>query len=78
MDRQPALPQSTGRPDQDGRFKITGLPAGDYYIVAVDGIEPGQSADPDFLESMRSAATPFSLREGETRTVDLPLIANTM
>ena len=26
--------QGSGRPDQDGRFKITGLPPGDYYIVA--------------------------------------------
>lgn len=65
--------QSTGRPDQDGRFKITGLPAGDYYIVAVDSIEPGQSADPDFLESMRSAATPLSLREGEAKALDLKI-----
>jgi hypothetical protein len=70
--------QSAGRPDQDGRFKITGLPPGEYYIVAVDRLEQGQSGDPDFLERVRSRAMSLSLREGETRTVDLPLIANTM
>jgi hypothetical protein len=70
--------QSAGRPDQDGRFKITGLPPGEYYVVAVDRLEAGQSGDPEFLERVRSRAVPLTLREGETRTVDLPLIANTM
>jgi hypothetical protein len=65
--------QGSGRPDQDGRFKITGLPPGDYYIVALDKIEPGQSSDPDFLETVRSKATAVSIREGDTRTVDLKL-----
>jgi hypothetical protein len=68
--------QSAGRPDQEGRFKISGLPPGEYYIIAVDRLEPGQSGDPDFLEAVRSKATPLSLREGETKNVDLRL--NTM
>jgi Carboxypeptidase regulatory-like domain len=70
--------QSSGRPDQDGRFKISGLPPGEYYVVAVDRLEQGQSGDPEFLERVRSRAVSLSLREGETRTVDLLLIANTM
>jgi hypothetical protein len=70
--------QSAGRPDQDGRFKITGLPPGEYYAVAVDRLEQGQSGDPDFLERVRGRAVSLTLREGETRTLDLPLIANTM
>ena len=77
MDRRYAVP-SAGRPDQDGRFKITGLPPGEYYAVAVDRLEPGQSGDPEFLERVRGRAVSLTLREGETRTVDLPLIANTM
>jgi hypothetical protein len=63
--------QGSGRPDQDGRFKITGLPPGDYYIVAVDQVDPGQSSDPDFLNSIVIKATAVSIREGDTRTVDL-------
>ena len=65
--------QSMARPDQDGRFKISGLPPGEYYIIAIDRVEPGQSGDPDFLEGIRSRATPLSLREGETRVLDLRL-----
>lgn len=68
--------QSVGRPDQDGRFKISGLPPGEYYIVAVDHVEPGQWTDPDFLGSVRSKATSLSLREGDTKNVELRL--NTM
>jgi hypothetical protein len=63
----------SGRPDQDGRFKITALPPGDYYIIAIDKIEPGESSDPDFLETVRSKATAVSIREGDSRTVDLKL-----
>jgi Carboxypeptidase regulatory-like domain len=65
--------QSAGRPDQDGLFKITGLPPGEYYVVAVDRLEPDQSRDPDFLERVRSRAVSLSLREGETRNVELRL-----
>ncbi len=65
--------QLTGRPDQDGRYKITGLPAGDYYIVALESMEPGAAGDPDFLESIRQSATMFSLNDAETKSIDLRL-----
>jgi hypothetical protein len=64
----------TGRPDQDGRFKISGLPVGSYYAVAIDYIDPSDDAtDPEFLERVRSKAATFSLNEGETKTQDLKL-----
>ena len=63
----------TGRPDQDGRFKITALPPGEYEAVALGFVEPGESSDPDFLDSVKSKATPFSINEGETKTLTLKL-----
>ena len=63
----------TGRPDQDGRFKITGLPAGQYYVIAVDYVEPGDATDPEFLERVRTKAMRFSLTDGEMKTMDLKL-----
>jgi hypothetical protein len=63
----------SGRPDQDGRFKIVAVPPGDYAAVALDYVEPGESSDPDFLERVRMRATPFSIGEGETKTLDLKL-----
>ena len=65
--------QMTGRPDQDGRFKISGLPPSDYYVVALEKIDPGQMTDPDFLDAIRIRAIPITIREGETRTVDLKI-----
>jgi len=63
----------TGRPDQDGRFKISGLPPGEYFLVAVDSLEPGEATDPEFLERVHTKATRFSLVEGETKSIDLKL-----
>jgi hypothetical protein len=63
-----------GRSDGDGRYKVTGLPPGSYYIVALDRIEPGGAQDPDFLEKMAPNATGFSLVEAETRVIDLKVV----
>jgi protocatechuate 3,4-dioxygenase beta subunit len=62
-----------GRPDQDGKFKIF-LPAGDYYVIALDYVEQGTQTDPEFLERFRERATEFSISEGETKNLDLKLI----
>jgi len=65
----------TGRPDQDGRFKLTSLPAGSYYAVAVDYIEPGDNNDPAVLERLKDKAISFSLGDGEKKTLDLRIAA---
>jgi protocatechuate 3,4-dioxygenase beta subunit len=63
----------TARPNQDGRYTLRGLPPHDYFIVAVKDIEPGQSQDPEFLESVRSQAVRISLTEGEATVQDLKI-----
>jgi len=65
--------QSLGRPDQDGRFKMSGLAPSDYYVVALEKLDPGQITDPEFLDAIRIRATPITIREGETRTIDLKI-----
>jgi hypothetical protein len=65
----------SARPDQQGRFKIQGLPPGRYVAIAVGYLQPGEEQDPDLLEGWRKGATPFTLSEGETRAVDLKLSA---
>ncbi len=61
----------TARPDQTGRFQLRGLPAGDYYLAAVDPAEPGEWFDPAFLERHRANATTVRIGEGDVRTQDL-------
>ena len=64
----------TARPDQEGKYRMTGLPpATDYLVVAVQGLEDGQAGDPDFLATAKELATGFSLAEGETKAVDVKL-----
>ncbi|HYE86397.1 MAG TPA: carboxypeptidase-like regulatory domain-containing protein, partial [Vicinamibacterales bacterium] len=41
------------RPGQDGRYNITALPAEDYLVVAVQGLEDGQAGDPELLAAIK-------------------------
>jgi hypothetical protein len=63
----------TGRPDQDGRFKLTGLPPGEYHIVALEYLDTDQWPEPEYLERVRSKATSVTISEGETKSVDLKI-----
>jgi hypothetical protein len=65
----------TARADKDGRFSLRGLPPGVAYLVAaVDQVEDGEWQDPEFLERLREAASRVTMREGEAKTVTLPLL----
>ena len=64
------------RPNQDGRFQVKNLPAGDYYAVALEYIPQGDWNDPDVLERIKAKATRFTLDEGQVKTLDLKLAAN--
>jgi hypothetical protein len=61
------------RPDQDGRFKISNMPPGTYYAVALEYIESGAWNDPDLLERLKTVAKPFTLTEGDRETLDLKI-----
>jgi hypothetical protein len=61
---------ATARPDQTGNYRIRGLPAGGYYLVAVDPAQQGEWYNPSYLEAHRFGAAQVTLGEGETRTQD--------
>ena len=64
----------TVRPDTNGKYNIRSLPPlDDYLVIAVQNLESGQGSDPDFLTRAREEAKPFSLTEGENKTVDIKL-----
>ena len=63
----------TARSDQEGRFRIGGLPSGDYFAYAVEFVEPGQERDSEFLDKIQPLATRFTLDEGGTRMLSLKL-----
>ena len=62
------------RPDTNGRYTSKSLPPlDDYMIIAVQNLEPGQGADPEFLTRALEEAKRLSLNEGETKAFDIKL-----
>jgi hypothetical protein len=70
---EPALwvPQSRRmqgvRPSADGAFVIRNLPAGNYFVAAVDDVEPGEWFDPAFLQRLAPGAIKVPIADGEQR-----------
>ena len=64
----------TIRPNQEGRYDIKGLPAGDYLAVAVAALESGNEWDPAFRKQVEPSAKRFSLMHGQTAALDLELM----
>jgi hypothetical protein len=62
--------QST-RPDTNGRFRLTDLPPGEYFLAALTDLDPRELEDPDFLEQAAQAAIKVSVVEGRTTVQDI-------
>jgi hypothetical protein len=62
---------SSARVDQQGHFKVTALPAGDYLAVAIPDKMANDWQDPKFLESLVPDATRVHVGDGEKATASL-------
>lgn len=64
----------SGRVAQDGTFRVTGLPPGEYFVALSEAADPRQNAWPDSerLETLAQRAERLTLAEGEQRSVVLP------
>jgi protocatechuate 3,4-dioxygenase beta subunit len=54
------------RPATDGRFVVSGLPAGEYYLAVVTSVDSEEAADPRFLEGLVPQALRVRVPEGAT------------
>lgn len=61
----------TARAADDGAFAIKALPAGEYYVVAVQEDRVGEWQDPALLRALSRVAQRVQLGDGEQRTVAL-------
>jgi len=61
----------TARTDRLGAYKLASIPPGEYLVVAVDDVEPGEWFDPVFLDLIRGHATKVRIEEGQQHTQDL-------
>jgi hypothetical protein len=64
-----------GRPRDDGSFSVASLPPGEYLAIAVAQLDLNDWQDPSVLEGLSRLATPFVLTPGDTRTLELRLVA---
>ena len=55
----------------DGRFSVTGLPPGEYFLAALTDLDPSQLNDPPLLEQLAAASLRLTLDEGERKVQDL-------
>jgi protocatechuate 3,4-dioxygenase beta subunit len=54
-----------------GKFTTSGLPAGNYLAAIVADEDSDRWADPDYLDSLRPHATPFTINDAATTTIVL-------
>jgi len=59
------------RVEPTGVFKISPLPAGSYFIVAIPDEVAGDWQDPSFLDALSRGASQLTIAEGESKTFDL-------
>ena len=64
----------TAGADPSGRFEVMQLPAGEYLGAAVESFEQGEEWDPAFQQRLLPAARRFTLKEGQTLTIELPYV----
>jgi hypothetical protein len=68
---QPARRMTIVRATSSGRYTISGLPDGDYIVAALDDAAARRWRDPKILEQLARTGTRATLRDGETRAIDL-------
>lgn len=61
----------TIRPGPDGKFKLIGLPAGEYYIGVMAEVDQPDLGDPAFLDPLAAGSLKLTLADGEKRVQDL-------
>ena len=59
------------RPNSAGAYQMRNLPAGQYFIAAVDDALLGQWLNPQFLEQVSRVADRITLADSEKKTVDV-------
>jgi hypothetical protein len=60
----------TAAPGRDGRYTFRGLPAGEYFVVAVDW-PSADFSDGNVLSKVMASGTRVTLNDGESKTQDL-------
>jgi hypothetical protein len=63
------------RPDQEGRFKVLGLPDETYLVAALEYVEGSDWRDPEFLDRLRESATRVTAASGASKQLELKIVS---
>jgi hypothetical protein len=55
----------TAATDHDAKYRLEGLPPGEYYVAAADRRKSVEVPDPEYLESLTADAARVTLAEGQ-------------
>jgi hypothetical protein len=59
------------RPGNNGTFHVTGLPPGEYFLVALTDLEQSRMYSADYLEPLVAQGMKITLADGEKKVQDL-------
>jgi hypothetical protein len=62
------------KPDKDGRYRVAGLPAGNYFVAATGGDVGTDWQNPQVLDTLSRTATRVTIGDGDKRSLDLRVI----
>jgi len=66
------------RASTDGRFKLTNLLPGDYYLAALSDFDPSDYTKPSFLEQVALAAMKVTIAEGEKKVQNVKIAGGSL
>jgi uncharacterized protein (DUF2141 family) len=61
----------TARAATDGSYTMPTVSPGEYFVTAVDEVQPGQWFDPAYLQGLTPNSTKITIAEGEKKTLDV-------
>jgi len=61
------------RTTSQGAFRVDAVRPGDYFAIALPSVQSSQTADPEYLASLKDRATRISVHEGEPAHIALKL-----
>lgn len=67
---------AAARVNSDGRYTISGLPAGEYLIAGVPSDVEVQTGNPEFYEALVGQSTALVLSHGERRALDVRIASS--
>ncbi|GEM_PF-2469830 len=69
-----AFRQRATRSDQNGGFKLQNVPPGDYYLAALDSVQPGALEDEDVVKPLLSKMKKVRVQDDSNQNFELTVL----